>query len=62
MGEGLELIEDRYSALEHAVKQAEAGDIIVITGMGSFQTRGMNEGSIPWDEREVVREIINKYI
>lgn len=62
MGEGLELIEDRYSALEYAVKQAEEGDVIVITGMGSFQTRTMNEGPMPWDEREVVREIINKYI
>ena len=61
IGEGLELIEDRYAALEYAVKQAEKGDIIVVTGMGSFQTRTMNQGPIPWDEREVAREIINKY-
>lgn len=61
MGEGLELIEDRYTALEHAVKEAEVGDIIVVTGMGSFQTRTMNQGPIPWDERAVAREIINKY-
>lgn len=62
MGEGLEIVEDRYSALEHAVKQAEEGDVIVITGMGSFQTRTMNDGPMPWDEREVAREIINKYV
>jgi UDP-N-acetylmuramyl tripeptide synthase len=43
------------------VKQAEEGDVIVITGMGSFQTRSMNDGPMPWDEREVAREIIQKY-
>jgi UDP-N-acetylmuramoyl-L-alanyl-D-glutamate--2,6-diaminopimelate ligase len=61
IGEGLELVEDRYEALEQAVKGAEEGDVIVITGMGSFQTRTMNDGPMPWDEREVAREIINKY-
>ncbi len=61
MGKGLELIEDRYEALEHAVEQAEPGDVIVVTGMGSFQTRSMNDGPMPWDEREVAREIIKKY-
>ena len=61
MGDELMLIEDRYSALEHAVKQAKEGDVIVITGMGSFQTRSMNDGPMTWDEREVAREIINKY-
>jgi len=61
MGEGLELIEDRYTALEHAIINAKAGDVVVVTGMGSFQTRSMNDGPINWDEREVAREIIEKY-
>ena len=61
MGEGLKLIEDRYEAMEDAIKNAEAGDVIVITGMGSFQTRTMNDGPILWDERQIAREIINKY-
>lgn len=61
MGDELMLIEDRYEALEHAVKQAEAGDVIVITGMGSFQTRSMNDGPMTWDEREIAREIIKKH-
>lgn len=58
---GLELIEDRYKAIEYAVQHAQKDDVVVVTGMGSFQTRTMNEGPIPWDEREVVREIIQKY-
>jgi len=61
LGHGLELIEDRYKAIEYAVQHAQKDDVIAVTGMGSFQTRSMNEGPIPWDEREVVREIIQKY-
>ncbi|MFH0837883.1 MAG: UDP-N-acetylmuramoyl-L-alanyl-D-glutamate--2,6-diaminopimelate ligase [Patescibacteria group bacterium] len=60
MGEKLKLIEDRYKAMEDAVKNAKPGDVIVVTGMGSFQTRSMNDGPISWDEREVAREIISK--
>lgn len=59
--EDLHLIEDRYDAIEFAIQNAEEGDIVVITGMGSFDTRTLNEGEIEWDEREVVREIIGKY-
>lgn len=56
----LHLIEDRYAAIEFAVQNAEQGDIIVLTGMGSLPTRTLNTGPIDWDEREVVREIIKK--
>ena len=61
MGEDLYLIEDRYEAIEFAVKSAQPGDVVIVTGMGSLPTRTMNEGPMPWDEREVVREIITKY-
>lgn len=57
----IELIEDRYQAIEYAVAHAEPGDTIVATGMGAFDTREMPTGPIPWDERQVVREIIAKY-
>lgn len=57
----LHLIEDRYAAIEFAVNKANKGDIIVITGMGNLPTRTLNSGPVKWDEREVVREIINKY-
>ncbi|MFH0820295.1 MAG: UDP-N-acetylmuramyl-tripeptide synthetase, partial [Candidatus Peregrinibacteria bacterium] len=57
----VELIEDRYQAIEYAVAHAQPGDTIVVTGMGAYTTREMNSGPIPWDEREVVREIISKY-
>lgn len=56
----IELVEDRYAAIETAVSRARENDIVVVTGMGNFQTRAMNHGKIPWDERTVVREIIAK--
>lgn len=61
MGDELKLIEDRYEAMKHAIKDAQAGDVIVVTGMGSFQTRSMNDGPMTWDERAVARELIEKY-
>jgi UDP-N-acetylmuramoyl-L-alanyl-D-glutamate--2,6-diaminopimelate ligase len=61
LNKDLHLVEDRYKAIEFAVKKAEKGDVIVVTGMGNFTTRNLNKGPIPWDEREVVREIIAKY-
>jgi len=61
LGEDLLLIEDRKKAMEYAIKNAKKGDVIVVTGMGSFQTRTMNDGPMEWDEREVARELIGKY-
>jgi len=60
MNEDLLLIKDRYEAIDYAIKNAKPGDIVVVTGMGSFTTRTLNDGPIEWDEREVVRELINK--
>ena len=59
--EGLHLIEDRYEAIEFAVQNADEGDVIVVTGMGNLSTRTLNSGPIEWDERDVVKEIIEKY-
>ncbi len=60
-GEDLLLIEDRKEAMAYAIKRAQKNDIIVVTGMGSFKTRTMNDGLMDWDEREVARELIEKY-
>ena len=61
MGEDLLLIEDRKKAMEHAIKYAQKGDVVVVTGMGSFQTRTMNDGPMKWDERDVARELIENH-
>ncbi len=58
LGKDLFLIEDRYQAIEFAIRHAKPGDRVVVTGMGSFTTRTMNDGPMEWDERNIVRKII----
>ncbi len=58
LNKDLFLIEDRKAAIEFAVKQAQKGDLIVLTGMGSFTTRTMNDGPISWDDREEARKAL----
>lgn len=53
-------IADRKEAIEQAVKDAVKGDMILVAGLGHQDYRAMNEGHIPWQESEVVREILAK--
>ena len=62
MSDWLDVLQWNTDGLVPAIAQdAETGDVIVVTGMGSFQTRSMNDGPMVWDEREVAREIMEKY-
>lgn len=47
---------NRRTAIAQALRQAEAGDLILITGKGSDQTMAVKNGYIPWDDRVVARE------
>jgi len=51
-------IEDRKEGIRFLIKNAREGDAVVFCGMGPFSTMNKLEGSIEWDERKVVREII----
>ncbi len=53
-------IEDRRQAIKQAVRIAEVGDIVVITGKGSEQAIVTKNGKIPWDDRTVVRECLEE--
>ncbi len=53
-------IEDRRQAIKQAVRIAEVGDIVVITGKGSEQAIVTKKGKIPWDDRTVVRECLEE--
>ncbi len=50
------VIEDRRDGIQKALSLAEAGDIVLITGKGAEQSMIIGGKSIPWDDREVVRE------
>jgi UDP-N-acetylmuramoyl-L-alanyl-D-glutamate--2,6-diaminopimelate ligase len=49
---------DRREAIEFLFKNAKTGDAIVLCGMGPFSTFTKLEGRIPWDERDVAREVL----
>lgn len=56
------LIPDRREAINHAIQQAEEGDVVLITGKGCEQWMMVANGKrIPWDDRKVAKEAILRY-
>ncbi len=54
---------DRKTAIEHAIQTAEKNDLILITGKGSEQFLILpNNERIKWDDRQVVKEVLEKII
>lgn len=51
-------IPDRLEAIKAAFKAAKKGDAILLTGMGHFKTRNMGGKEIPWDERQIARDLL----
>jgi len=51
-----EEIADRRKAINSALRRAQKGDMVIITGLGNQKYRGMAEGKVKWDDREVTRE------
>lgn len=52
-------IADRREAIEKALTIAKKGDTILITGMGHEQFRIVNGQKLPWNDGDVVREILS---
>ena len=52
------IIEDRKQAIEYLISKAQKNDIIVLIGKGAEPTIETKNGSIPWNEKEVVLEIL----
>ena len=57
-GEDYWSIGDRGEAIEFAVKMAQAGDLVIVTGKGHEQSMCFGTTEYPWDDREAVREAI----
>jgi UDP-N-acetylmuramoyl-L-alanyl-D-glutamate--2,6-diaminopimelate ligase len=53
-------IADRRAAIEKALGIAKNGDTILITGMGHEQYRIINGEKHPWNDGDVVRELLNR--
>ena len=52
--------EDRTQAIAAAMAEAEADDIIILAGKGHETYQILNTGKIHYDEREVIRELMEK--
>lgn len=53
-------IPDRREAITTLLKDAKPGDIVILTGKGAERGMGIGKEVIPWNEREVVEEILKK--
>jgi len=51
---------DRAEAIEQAVAQAHAGDIVVVAGKGHETEQVFADRTIPFDDREVAREALRR--
>lgn len=51
-------IEDRYEAIRYAIFTAQKGDTVLIAGRGHEQEQTIGKKIIPFDDREVTREIL----
>lgn len=54
------VIEDRVEAIEYAIKMAKKTDIIVLAGKGHEPYQEINGVKYPFDERIIVKEIVEK--
>ncbi len=60
--ENLLVIEDRREGIRAALKLAQPGDIVIITGKGAEQSIIIGGVSSPWDDRVVVRDELQKIL
>jgi UDP-N-acetylmuramoyl-L-alanyl-D-glutamate--2,6-diaminopimelate ligase len=51
-------IGDRRTAIEHALREAEAGDTVLIAGKGHETGQEVGDAVLPFDDRAVAREIL----
>ncbi len=49
---------DRREAIAWALKSAQPGEVVVIAGKGHETTQTLADGAVPFDDRQVVRELL----
>lgn len=55
------IIMDRREAIKVALKEAKAGDVVLITGKGTDPyIMGKNGSKLPWSDKNVVRELLQE--
>jgi UDP-N-acetylmuramoyl-L-alanyl-D-glutamate--2,6-diaminopimelate ligase len=56
----LEIVLDRREAIERALADARAGDVVVIAGKGADTEMEIAGGNVPFDDRAVAREVLSR--
>jgi UDP-N-acetylmuramoyl-L-alanyl-D-glutamate--2,6-diaminopimelate ligase len=51
---------DRREAIRHALMLAKSGDFVVITGKGAEETMAIGQQRIPWNDKKVILEELQK--
>ena len=59
-GAKMHIESDRRKAIYDAISMAEDNDVVIITGKGAEFTMEVRGKSLPWDERKVIREEIQR--
>jgi UDP-N-acetylmuramoyl-L-alanyl-D-glutamate--2,6-diaminopimelate ligase len=59
-GGAVEIELDRRTAIERALGDAQAGDVVVIAGRGAEPEQELATGKVPFDDREVAREALRR--
>ena len=59
-GGRLEVEPDRRRAIELALDEAQTGDVVVIAGKGHEQGQEFADRKLPFDDREVARELLRR--
>ncbi|HEY8491401.1 MAG TPA: UDP-N-acetylmuramoyl-L-alanyl-D-glutamate--2,6-diaminopimelate ligase [Dehalococcoidia bacterium] len=49
---------DRREAIAHALARARPGDVVLIAGKGHEQSIIVGDRALPWDDRQVARELL----
>jgi UDP-N-acetylmuramoyl-L-alanyl-D-glutamate--2,6-diaminopimelate ligase len=60
INENYEIIYDRKTAIETAMKKAEPNDIILLAGMGHQKYQILNTGKVAHNDAQTVREMKKK--
>jgi len=59
-GADFEVIEDRRQAVRRAIETAGSGDIVLVAGKGHENFQELANTTIPFDDRQVVHEILHE--
>jgi len=55
-----QIFDERLDAIKKAFKDSGKGDIVLLTGIGHEDYRNMGGQKVPWDEREVARDLLKQ--